>query len=89
MKFSIKGALVAVVALVPVLAFAQSSQPLTRSQVRAELVQLENAGYNPFADCPGPCSGSLERAEAVVAQQQASANSAYGPAANGTVQSGK
>ena len=32
----------------PVVSFAQSNQqPLTRAQVRAELVQLEKAGYNP------------------------------------------
>lgn len=33
-------------------AFAQSSQPLTRAQVRAELVQLEKAGYQPGLSSP-------------------------------------
>ncbi|MBF3536371.1 DUF4148 domain-containing protein [Burkholderia pseudomallei] len=33
-------------------AFAQSSQPLTRAQVRAELVQLEKAGYHPGVSSP-------------------------------------
>lgn len=32
--------------------FAQSSQPLTRAQVRAELVQLEKAGYHPGVSSP-------------------------------------
>jgi hypothetical protein len=32
---------------VPVAVFAQSSAPVTRAQVRAELVQLEQAGYSP------------------------------------------
>lgn len=30
-------------------AFAQSNAPATRAQVRAQLVQLERAGYNPAA----------------------------------------
>ena len=89
MNLSIKTAFITAVALVPALAFAQSNAPLTRAQVRAELVQLENAGYNPLADCSGNCPGSLQHAEAVVAQQRANANSGYGPALSGTQQSGK
>lgn len=90
MNLSIKAAFFTVVVLVPALAFAQSSEPLTREQVRAQLVQLEKAGFNPFADCAGGnCPGGLQRAEAVVARQQANASAAYGPALNGTVQSGK
>jgi hypothetical protein len=35
----------------PTFAFAQDSNgPVTRAQVRAELVQLEKAGYNPSTD---------------------------------------
>lgn len=90
MNLSIKtAAIVTAVAVFPALAFAQSSWPLTRAQVRAQLVQLEKAGYNPLSDCSGNCPESLQRAEAVVAQQQAHTNSDYGPASNGTVQSGK
>ena len=89
MNSSIKAAFVTTVVLVPALAFAQSSGPLTREQVRTQLVQLERAGYNPLSDCSGNCPGSLRRAEAVVVQQQTDANAAYGPALNGTVQSGK
>ncbi|WP_241018189.1 DUF4148 domain-containing protein [Paraburkholderia sp. Tr-20389] len=86
---SIKAAFVTAVVLVPALAFAQTNVPLTRGQVRAQLVQLENAGYNPLADCSGDCPGSLQRAQAIIAQQEANANAAYGPAFNGTEQSGK
>lgn len=89
MNSSIKVALATAVLLVPAFAFAQSNEPLTRDQVRAQLVQLEKAGYNPLADCPGECPESLRHAEAVIAQQQANTNAAYGPASNGTVQSGK
>ncbi|WP_043204155.1 DUF4148 domain-containing protein [Paraburkholderia acidipaludis] len=31
----------------PLLTFAQSTQPVTRAEVRAELVRMEKAGYNP------------------------------------------
>jgi hypothetical protein len=89
MNLSIKAAFVTAVVLIPALAFAQSSEPLTREQVRAQLVQLERAGYDPFVDCAGNCPGGLRRAEAVVAQQQKNANASYGPALAGTVQSGK
>ena len=39
----------AALAIPAVSSFAQS-QPLTRAQVKAELVQLERAGYNPSMD---------------------------------------
>ncbi|CAG9274977.1 DUF4148 domain-containing protein [Paraburkholderia unamae] len=70
----------AALAAAPVLSFAQSSQPVTRAQVRAELVQLQQAGYNPAADetqYPANIQAALVRVEAnQVAQQAASA--AYG-----------
>jgi hypothetical protein len=48
MKSLIKAVAVAVVLTAPLASFAQSNQqPLTRAQVRAEVVQLEKAGYNP------------------------------------------
>ncbi|WP_082710215.1 DUF4148 domain-containing protein [Burkholderia sp. TSV86] len=33
-------------------AIAQSNEPVTRAQVRAELVQLEKAGYHPGVSSP-------------------------------------
>ena len=50
MKSLISAVVVATVLAAPIAAFAQSNQPVTRAQVRAELVQLEKAGYNPAAD---------------------------------------
>jgi hypothetical protein len=48
MKSVIQAVVVAGVLAVPVASFAQqAAAPLTRAQVRAELVQLEQAGYNP------------------------------------------
>jgi hypothetical protein len=40
-------AAVAAAVVVPTLSFAEASQPLTRAQVRHELIELEQAGYNP------------------------------------------
>lgn len=89
MKLSIKTTIVAATIVVPALAFAGTNGPLTRAQVRAQLFELEQAGYNPGVDCPVNCPEGLQRAQAVVAQRQSNANAAYGPALNGTTQAGK
>ncbi|MBR8311891.1 DUF4148 domain-containing protein [Burkholderia dolosa] len=48
MKSLINAVALAALVAAPAVSFAQSSQqPVTRAQVRAELVQLEQAGYNP------------------------------------------
>ena len=49
MKSLIQAVVVAAALAAPVAVFAQSNAPVTRAQVRAELVQLEEAGYNPAA----------------------------------------
>jgi hypothetical protein len=74
----------------PVASFAQSSQPVSRAQVQAELAQVEQAGYEPRDDIHYP--ENLQAAEAKVAAQNATvqpAVSGYGGAANGTSLSGK
>ncbi|KVK75217.1 hypothetical protein WS90_29315 [Burkholderia cepacia] len=43
---------VAVLAAVPALSFADAGHGLTRADVRAELVRLEQAGYNPARSEP-------------------------------------
>ena len=50
MKTLISAVVVAAALVAPVASFAQSNQPLTRAEVRAQLVQLEKAGYNPIGD---------------------------------------
>jgi Ni/Co efflux regulator RcnB len=86
MKSLVKAvALVALVAA-PLVSFAQSSQPVTRAEVREQLAQLEQAGYNPNDWMHYPAN--IQHAEEVVAQQNAG-NTAYGGAANGTSQAGK
>ncbi|WP_153102042.1 DUF4148 domain-containing protein [Paraburkholderia hayleyella] len=47
MKSLLQAVAIATILATPIASFAQTSQPLTRAQVRAELVQLEQAGYNP------------------------------------------
>jgi hypothetical protein len=75
--------IVAAVLAVPAITFAQSSEPLTRAQVRAELVQLENAGYNPEGDST-TYPRNLQAAEAKVSAQNHDAESAYGASTNGS-----
>ncbi|RKR42954.1 DUF4148 domain-containing protein [Paraburkholderia sp. BL17N1] len=40
----------ALLASSPIASFAQTDAPATRAQVRAELADLERAGYNPIPD---------------------------------------
>jgi Domain of unknown function (DUF4148) len=49
MNSLIKAVAVAVTIAAPLASFAQTSQPITRAQVNAELKQLEAAGYRPAA----------------------------------------
>ncbi|MEM5404225.1 DUF4148 domain-containing protein [Paraburkholderia unamae] len=76
----------AALAAAPVLSFAQSNEPVTRAQVRAELVQLQKAGYNPAADetqYPSNIQAALTRVEATQVAQQG-ASSSYGGVADGS-----
>ena len=55
----------------PALSFAQSSAGLTRAQVVAELVRLEQAGYDPSAGEDDSYPANLQAAEARVAAKDA------------------
>ena len=75
----------------PVLSFAQSNPPVTRAEVRADLVRLEQAGYNPSVANDADYPASIQAAEAKVASQDASQTTqpSYGGVAqNGTASSG-
>jgi len=85
MKSLIQAVAVAAALTIPVAVFAQSNAPLTRAQVRAELVQLEKAGYNPSASNDATYPAEIQAAEAKVAAQI----NATGGAANGSSQSGR
>jgi len=91
MKNLIAAALAATVLAAPALSFAQADTnqaPLTRAQVRAELVQLEKAGYRPGLSSPY-YPADLQAAQARVAEQNGAAEAtAYGAPSNGTTQAG-
>nr|WP_284503365.1 DUF4148 domain-containing protein [Caballeronia sp. GAWG1-1] len=69
----------------PTFAFAQSNGPVTRAEVRAELVQLEKAGYNPSTD-HAFYPQNIQAAEARVDAQQGT--SSYGASTAGSSQAG-
>jgi hypothetical protein len=83
----IQSLIVAAVVAIPALSFAQSNQPLTRADVRAELVELQKAGYNPSGD-QTQYPRNIEAAEARVNADHILAASSYGPSSAGTSASG-
>lgn len=88
MKSLIQAVVVVAALAAPVAVFAQSSQPLTRAQVRAELIQLEKAGYNPAARNDATYPAEIQAAEAKVAAQNGAA-SGYGGAVSGSSEAGR
>lgn len=80
-----------VASAVPVASFAQSGQPLTRAQVKAQLQQVEQAGYSPGKSDESNYPDDIQAAEARVATDQAMAHAdttGYGTTATGTTQTG-
>lgn len=86
----VRTALVSMMAIVPAMSFAQSTNnngPLTRAQVRQEMVDLESVGYKPASadnvTYPEDVQAAMRRLaakranEARLAQQQV-AQSGYG-----------
>jgi hypothetical protein len=74
MKASIFAVAVACVLAAPVAAYAQQTDaPQTRTEVRADLIQIEQAGYRPGDNDPG-YPRKLELAETKVAQEGGDAN---------------
>ena len=84
MKASICATIAAAVIAIPSFAFAQADTsgngPVTRAQVRADLVRVEKAGYNPAnSDINYP--GDIQAAEARVSAG-AAGDQAYGGSSN-------
>ena len=72
----------------PAVSFAQQSNgPVTRAQVRAELVQLEQAGYH-VGDGHTTYPAEIQAAEAKVAAQNGAA-SGYGGVVSGSSEAGR
>jgi hypothetical protein len=85
MKSLIQAVVIAATLAAPVAVFAQSNQPLTRAQVREQLVQIEKAGYNPARSNPNEYPADIQAAEARVAAQ----NAAVGGVTSGSSEAGQ
>lgn len=77
----------------PAMSFAQSAKALTRDQVRAELHQLEQTGYDPAVSSDARYPVDLQLAEAAVATygeaaQRSAAAISYGPPNGGSSEAG-
>jgi hypothetical protein len=89
MKSLIQAVAVAAALVVPVASFAQQSNaPLTRAQVRAELIQLENAGYRPGDGDQTDYPIQIQEAEAKVAAMNGQAGG-YGGVAGAKSDAGR
>jgi uncharacterized protein YgbK (DUF1537 family) len=74
-------------AALPAVSFAQANPPTTRAEVRAQLVELQKAGYNPASD-ETQYPKNIEVAEARVDAQKRLATSSYGSSSAGNSTSG-
>lgn len=88
MKSLIQAVVVAAVLTAPVVSFAQSNTSITRAQVRAELVQLEQTGWRPAAGTDPHYPEDIQAAEAKVAAQNGAA-SGYGGVVSGSSEAGR
>ena len=90
MKALIYAALIAGALATPIASFAQdATAPLTRAEVRADLVRVEQAGYRPAAnDLYYPAD--IQAAETRLQAQDATApgNSGVGGVSDGATQAG-
>ncbi|RDK07833.1 DUF4148 domain-containing protein [Cupriavidus lacunae] len=74
MKAIVRTVLVSCAFAAPALTFAQSAQaPLTRAEVRADLIRLEQAGYTPGRGNDATYPVEIQAAEAKVQAQDAAA----------------
>jgi hypothetical protein len=86
MKFSAQSVVILTVLAAPVFAFGQSNSAVTSEQVRADLIQLEQAGYHPGDGDNTNYPADIQAAEARVAAQNGT--SGYGGMVSGTSASG-
>ncbi|WP_084688286.1 DUF4148 domain-containing protein [Paraburkholderia oxyphila] len=87
MKSFIQSVAIVVALAAPAVSFA--TPPVTRAQVRGELVQLENAGYRVGNGDRTNYPQAIQQAEAKVAAQQAAATDGYGGVASGSSDAGQ
>jgi hypothetical protein len=65
-------------------AFAQTSQPLSRADVKAQLIQVEMAGYSPAGVDDTTYPVDIQTAEAKVANKNEVAAASVGGIADGS-----
>jgi hypothetical protein len=73
----------------PAVSFAQSNDPVTRAEVRADLVRVEQAGYNPALASDPYYPQDIQAAEAKIAKQDDQGKQSYGGVADTSSASGK
>jgi hypothetical protein len=78
MRSIFQAAIVFPVLVAPAIPFAQESAPVTRAQVRAELIELQHAGYHVGDDDQAHYPDAIQAAEARVAAQHAMASARGG-----------
>ncbi|MBB5503210.1 DUF4148 domain-containing protein [Paraburkholderia sp. MM5384-R2] len=93
MKYVLLTFATAIMLGVPVVAFARhASAPITRAQVRAELIQIGNAGYYPAKRDTSTYPSDIQAAEARIARKNvagAGSDSGMGSATSDASQSGR
>jgi hypothetical protein len=93
MKSLISAVAIAATLVAPAFAFAQQADTqLSRAQVRAELVQLERAGYNPNTNdvaYPSNIQAAQQRVSTQTLAQAPTQSSDYGSVTSGTSNSGR
>lgn len=87
MKSLVEAVALVVVLAAPAASFAQSDQPVTRAEIKAQLKQLEQAGYNPAVATDSTYPADIQAAEARVAARNNAAGS-YGPSTAGSSETG-
>ncbi|WP_425325526.1 DUF4148 domain-containing protein [Paraburkholderia sacchari] len=85
MRLLFNATVLAVAIAAPLSAFAQTGQPLSRAEVRADLIRAEQAGYtqDDWAHYPE----KIQAAQARIAERNDDA--AYGASTSGSSQTGK
>ncbi|AMH44088.1 MAG: DUF4148 domain-containing protein [Pseudomonadota bacterium] len=87
MKSLIPAVVIASALAAPALAFAQDNTQVTRSAVKSDLQQMEQAGYTPAEDRT-TYPAKTQAAEQRVQDERGVAATSYGPSMSGTSASG-
>lgn len=86
MKSFLEDVVITALICAPLAAFAESEPSMTRAQVRADLVQVEKAGYNPSDWMHYP--ENIQAASARVATDKQANAGGYGSANSGSSEVG-